>query len=79
MCKPCTLKCKCKAQCHNPHNNGGVCTKCTPSTGNECDSDDNSEDETGRQTDDEVIPIVPSHHEDIDTESDSNDLEDQDE
>ena len=25
MCKPCTIKCKCKAKCNNPHNDGGEC------------------------------------------------------
>ena len=28
MCKPCTVKCNCKALCNNPHNNGGTCPKC---------------------------------------------------
>ena len=29
QCKPCIAdRCKCKAQCNNPHNNGGTCLKC---------------------------------------------------
>ena len=27
-CRPCSTKCKCKANCLNPHNNGGDCSKC---------------------------------------------------
>ena len=27
-CNACNLKCKCKGICDNPHNNGGVCSKC---------------------------------------------------
>ena len=25
MCRPCTIKCKCKLKCNNPHNTGGTC------------------------------------------------------
>ena len=46
MCKPCTLKCKCKAQCRNLHNNGGKCPRCAPSA--DIDSDDNSDHEDNR-------------------------------
>ena len=31
MCRPCNAKCKCKAMCNNPHNNGGTCPKCVES------------------------------------------------
>lgn len=27
-CRPCNIKCKCKGNCQNPHNNGGMCPKC---------------------------------------------------
>ena len=31
-CKPCSQKCKCKGECLNPHNNGGLCDKCRSNT-----------------------------------------------
>ena len=37
-CKPCTVKCKCKGECGNPHNNNGNCSKCQSATGNEVSS-----------------------------------------
>ena len=80
MCRPCTLKCKSKAQSNNPHNNRGTCPRCAPSTDTDHDSDDNSdhEDEQMQQSQEEVLPVVPSsHHEDFDSESDSDGLEDQ--
>ena len=80
MCKPCTLKCKCKAQCHNPHNNRRTCPRCAPSADTDHDSDDNSKDEQVQQAKEEVLPVVPpSHHDDFDSESGTDGLEDQNE
>ena len=28
-CKPCNDSCSCKGNCHNPHNGGGTCPKCS--------------------------------------------------
>ena len=32
-CKPCSKLCVCKAECENPHNNGGTCGNCTSPKG----------------------------------------------
>lgn len=71
MCKPCTLKCKCKAQCNNPHNNGGKCPKCsTPEPGSE--SDDSDREDEAQQNEQETLPIVSSsNRDDFDFESKS--------
>ena len=67
MCKPCTIKCKCKAKCNNPHNNGGECPRCSIP---ESDSESEHEDETLQN--EEMIPIVPSSsRDDFDSEPES--------
>ena len=76
LCKPCTLKCKCKSQCHNPHNNGGTCPRCA--LGADTDSDDESdrEDEPLQHSEEDVLPIVPpSHNTDFDCDSGSDEDE----
>ena len=73
MCKACTIKCKCKSQCRNPHNNGGTCPRCAPADDNHSDDNSDQEDE---QNDNEVPIIPPSHSEQqFDTDSDSDDEE----
>ena len=73
-CKPCTLKCKCKLSCRNPHNDGGKCPRCAcnPPPAVVCNdvivdntlviesSDD--EDTDDEQNDDMTmeLPIIPS-------------------
>ena len=34
-CRPCTVKCKCKGECGNPHNNNGTCVRCHHGTEND--------------------------------------------
>ena len=82
MCKPCTLKCKCKLRCNNPHNNVGKCPRCTtPTTAEDHDSSDNESDQEDNQIEDldnTTLPIVPSTNADeFDTDSDSDEDEPQ--
>ena len=64
MCRPCTMKCKCKLKCNNPHNNGGTCPRCAPA--GQSDDSDNSDMEN-----DELLPIVESQRETINTDSET--------
>ena len=80
MCKPCTLKCKCKTLCNNPHNNGGTCPKCA--LPGECETTDDEDGDPGNdgQNDGygEVVPIVPPSQCDVvETDTDLSDLDEQ--
>ena len=73
MCKPYTIKCKCKAQCNNPHNNGGKCPRCSTPMGDSESEDSDQEDET-QTNEKESLPVVPPCNEDhFESESDSDD------
>lgn len=65
MCRPCTMKCKCKLACRNPHNNGGSCPRCA--------LDEHSEDSDS--DDDGMLPILQELHDSLDTDSDDSDGE----
>ena len=43
-CSPCTAMCRCK-QCHNPHNRGEHCSKCSPEADSGSDSNVSDDDE----------------------------------
>ena len=76
MCKPCTLRCKCKSRCRNPHNNGGRCPRCVLAADTDHDDDSDRENEPPPQSDEEVLPAVPpSNNTDFDWDSDSDDDE----
>ena len=82
MCKPCTLKCKCKLRCNSPHNNVGKCPRCiTPTTAEDHDSSDDESDQEDNQIedlDDTTLPIVPSTNaHEFDTDSDGDEDEPQ--
>ena len=80
MCKPCSIKCKCKTLCNNPHNNGGTCSKCAVAEESETSDEEDEGAGNNAQNEDngEVIPIVPSaQHDGIDTDSDMSDVEEQ--
>ena len=71
MCKPCTVKCKCKSLCNNSHNNGGTRSKCALE---QQDSTSNEEDHDKDEENVEEILLVPAvQHDDIDTGSDASD------
>ena len=73
MCRPCTMKCKCKLKCNNPHNNGGTCPRCAPAE----QSDDSDDDRNSDKEDDEMLPIVERQRENIDTDSESDNDDEQ--
>ena len=57
MCRPCTIKGKCKAQYNNSHNNGGKCPRCsTPMVDSE--SEDSDQDET-QTNEEESLQLYP--------------------
>ena len=77
MCQACTIKCKCKMLCNNPHNNARTCPKCAVEQEGELDrSDDENTGNDGSPDDDngDAIPIVPpSQHDEVDTDSEVSD------
>ena len=74
-CKPCSMKCKCKMRCNNPHNNGGKCKKCETMAAEE--SEDDSEQSDNEQSED-TVPVISStsdRNDNINTDTDSDDME----
>ena len=73
-CKPCTMKCKCRMRCNNPHNNGGKCIKCdmiAEESEEESAESDNEESEN-------TVPLISSNNDDtynVHTDTDSDDAE----
>ena len=64
MCRPCTMKCKCKLKYNNLHNNGGTCPCCAPAR--QSDDGDNSD-----MKNDELLPVVETQRETINTDSET--------
>ena len=62
-CRPCTLKCKCKLSCKNPHNDGGTCPKCVNSSLPSRTSNDNIVEYT------HTIEESDNEHDDVDSET----------
>ena len=54
----CTMKCKCKLKCNNPHNNGGTCPRCALT-----EQSDDSDDITSDREDNELLPIIETQRE----------------
>ena len=74
-CRPCTMKCKCKLKCNNPHNNGVYVHLVPPLSNQVSDNDINSDRE-----DNELLPIIETQRETINTDSESdNDSDDEQE
>lgn len=72
MCRPCSMKCKCKLRCRNPHNNGGTCERCRPADPLDVDSDSDDDNEG---TSDNMLPLVERRQESVDTDTDDTDVE----
>ena len=72
MCRPCSMKCKCKLRCRNPHNNGGTCERCRPTDLLDVDSDIDVENEG---ISDSMLPLVERRRESVDTNTDDTDVE----
>ena len=48
-CRPCTSACVCKAQCSNPHNDGGTCQLCNDNINDKHNIDSDSENSTSEK------------------------------